>query len=1205
MAPHAIWRSRPIFITSTFRDFHAERDYLHRVVFPELEERLKARFHHLEPIDLRWGVETKTLEEQQVKELLILKVCLEEIERTRPFLIGLLGDRYGWVPPEDRIRAAAQEVGFETTVAGQSVTALEIKFGILADPGQQRRSRFYFREPLPYGKMDPSTAADYCDLYSTDPEVQAHHESLEALKETIREEMPDRVRACWVNWDPEKRRVADLPQWGRQVLEDLWADIEEETRAYAARPPDTWQDQERWTLEQFVETVSRDFVGRRAILEKLVSLALSPPDPDGQWGICLVGESGVGKSAVFAQLYHRLQQQEGVFLLAHAAGVSPRANQVDSLLRRWLQELAVFLGVADPAPDLNAREDLEKAFRELLAQASAQTPVVCLLDALNQFERSTTAQYLTWLPALWPPNARLIATTIPDTESAALEQRPGVESVPLDLMSAEEIEDMAKALCQRYHKTMAPEILQTLLSKQLPDGALAAGYPLWLALALEELLLLDADDYDRMEIGFTGSPEERLHALLLKVAGDLPPEIEALYAYLLERTEEVHGESWAREFAHLLAVTRGGLRESDLQVLLLRRAKEPWEEVRFAALRRSFRAHLVQRGALGQWDFVHAQMREAIFRRRLNTLEARGQAHQDIALYLEELPREDLLRQTELMFHLIAADDKLRAAHFYASLDSSDPEIAPASQTLAAHILAGAAEDPNSGLKWALTLPGQAGLTKEETANLCRNYQFALLEALANEAGLPLQQAFLEGIKQSQEGLLRQDPANPLWQRDLAVSYEKLGDVLEAQGKLNDALSVQQAALIFRQALLSSDSNDTIYQHDVTCSYLKVGDIFLDQRNFSKAEEAYLAAGAITERLRLNDPSDLRGHESLAAVQSRLGELYQILGDFPKALNAFDEAVAISRYLSQSDQGNKEPQRNLAVSHIKRAGFLFLRGDLPAALKDYREAEKILEELKSLEPWNWRWTFDFSYVHTNIGEVLAACGDFAAAHSSYIIALGHLLPLVQLDPDNKNWAWQLAAIKEGFGDAVFFQGQHKFGLSLYQEALEIRERLIATNPNHSAWQRDIAINYFKIGNSLQSQGDRWQAHRFFALCRELLRRLEHSPMMNDPKIAELSNMLSENESQILSLNIPRFIIHFFLGLGLVGLGYILYQQLQVLWIALLFTIMGCFIILIQLIAISKICIPIDCGKCGGMALLWRKSRVICPFCGVYLVFENL
>ncbi len=42
------WRTRPIFISSTFRDMHAERDCLRQHVFPRLEEELLKRRHHLE-----------------------------------------------------------------------------------------------------------------------------------------------------------------------------------------------------------------------------------------------------------------------------------------------------------------------------------------------------------------------------------------------------------------------------------------------------------------------------------------------------------------------------------------------------------------------------------------------------------------------------------------------------------------------------------------------------------------------------------------------------------------------------------------------------------------------------------------------------------------------------------------------------------------------------------------------------------------------------------------------------------------------------------------------------------------------------------------------------------------------------------------------------------------------------------------------------
>ena len=118
------WRSQPLFISSTFVDMMAERDYLRDFVFPDIAERLRARQYHLEPVDLRWGVETVSTKEHEHKELLVLKVCLDEIERCKPFMIALLGDRYGWIPPEERMQAAVDEKGFNTVISNKSVTAV-------------------------------------------------------------------------------------------------------------------------------------------------------------------------------------------------------------------------------------------------------------------------------------------------------------------------------------------------------------------------------------------------------------------------------------------------------------------------------------------------------------------------------------------------------------------------------------------------------------------------------------------------------------------------------------------------------------------------------------------------------------------------------------------------------------------------------------------------------------------------------------------------------------------------------------------------------------------------------------------------------------------------------------------------------------------------------------------------------------------------
>ena len=65
------WRTVRVFVSSTFRDMHAERDYLARVVFPELRERMAKRNLHLVDLDLRWGVTEEEAEKGKTLEAIL------------------------------------------------------------------------------------------------------------------------------------------------------------------------------------------------------------------------------------------------------------------------------------------------------------------------------------------------------------------------------------------------------------------------------------------------------------------------------------------------------------------------------------------------------------------------------------------------------------------------------------------------------------------------------------------------------------------------------------------------------------------------------------------------------------------------------------------------------------------------------------------------------------------------------------------------------------------------------------------------------------------------------------------------------------------------------------------------------------------------------------------------------------------------------
>ena len=82
-----------VFVSSTFRDMIAERDELMTHTWPVLRRLCQERHVELVEVDLRWGI----AEEQSTRKK-TLKLSLDEIRACRPFFIGLLGERCGWIP---------------------------------------------------------------------------------------------------------------------------------------------------------------------------------------------------------------------------------------------------------------------------------------------------------------------------------------------------------------------------------------------------------------------------------------------------------------------------------------------------------------------------------------------------------------------------------------------------------------------------------------------------------------------------------------------------------------------------------------------------------------------------------------------------------------------------------------------------------------------------------------------------------------------------------------------------------------------------------------------------------------------------------------------------------------------------------------------------------------------------------------------------
>ena len=111
-----------IFLSSTFEDLDVERTYLAKHIFPRLRYNLKKYNITLNDIDLRWGIT-----ENEAKSGQTVKLCMEQILNARPFFIGILGNRYGWIPGPEYLKG----VQLNDDDNGKSMTEIEMRHGAL------------------------------------------------------------------------------------------------------------------------------------------------------------------------------------------------------------------------------------------------------------------------------------------------------------------------------------------------------------------------------------------------------------------------------------------------------------------------------------------------------------------------------------------------------------------------------------------------------------------------------------------------------------------------------------------------------------------------------------------------------------------------------------------------------------------------------------------------------------------------------------------------------------------------------------------------------------------------------------------------------------------------------------------------------------------------------------------------------------------
>ena len=398
-----------VFVSSTFRDMQEDRDYLVKFIFPQLRRLCDARGVTWGEVDLRWGIT-----DEEAAEGKVLPLCLEEIRRCRPYFIGLLGERYGWVPkPDDIPGDLLEREAWLKNHLQCSVTELEIIHGVLNEEQMHRRAFFYIRDPNYLDRLPPERNRD--DYETESPEAES---KLDRLKQRIRAARDEQVCRLRENYhDPE-----DLGNW---ILEDFGRLIDE---LYSESEQPSELQREAAGHEAFARSRAGVYIGRQDYFDRLDAHVEGDGPP-----LVVLGESGSGKSALLANWFLDYSaKHHDDFALIHFIGSTSDSADATHLMQRIMLELKRRFDLPDDVPAMP--DQIRDQFPHWLDKVAGAGRIVLVLDALNQLTDQDNAPDLNWLPRVLPRNCRLIVSTLPGRSLDAIKRRGWLQAaLPLDI----------------------------------------------------------------------------------------------------------------------------------------------------------------------------------------------------------------------------------------------------------------------------------------------------------------------------------------------------------------------------------------------------------------------------------------------------------------------------------------------------------------------------------------------------------------------------------------------------------------------------------------------------------------------------------------------------------------------------------------------------------------------------------------------------
>lgn len=517
-----------IFISSTFADMENERNYFNKVLAPQLARICEEKGVSFFSVDLRWGI----TEEEQMNGK-VLPICLGEIDKCRPFFIGILGNRYG--STLDYItESLVENFPWLKGKEGKSITELEMLYGVLEYEKEQSDSNcaFFFR--------DDSLSRQFYPVEESETAIQ----KLAQLKQNV-------------------KKKENIPGYEYSSLDEFGTKLIEIFRKWLEKEFPTIQSVKDARKEWYNSELQRDYY-EIEFMNQFLNNYLS----NSKRTLLIYGEGQRGKTSF---LTNWAQKQENSILIncnsddefhywpAIAHEMIRLINQIEDVGYPQFDAPATmfFSMMSDFHRSKNGgepvvfyvtdeeRESFRKGFVKWLQNLEIKTRINIIISDINSMT-DKESYYLSWLPVELPDKVRIICTANSDRirENA---KNIGWNCMEMPLFDEKYILEFLSVYMQNYGKTLSAEQKMNLAQSKVMQ------YPGYLKFIMKFLIV-----YGKFEnLDYLTSVIGKMQA------------IKEIYSFILEYiTKEVQEKELIYNVLGFCYYTSMGLREEECQKLV-------------------------------------------------------------------------------------------------------------------------------------------------------------------------------------------------------------------------------------------------------------------------------------------------------------------------------------------------------------------------------------------------------------------------------------------------------------------------------------------------------------------------------------------------------------------------------------------------------------------------------------------------------------